>query len=782
MTNPAYNYWASGRFPYMLSADVTLNCITKNVKFVLVHGKANTSPTNISYDRRKNGADSLYHALNSLYPNDNIVILGDFNDDLDQSITAGFTTTSWSAFTTDATNYSPLTLPLSLAGRKSTVAYADMIDHVVVSSEMNTYYMDESANVLNDVTSLVTNYGSTTSDHYPVFTRFRFEQPAGPSIVCPADIEQPNATGTCGAVVNFTVDYVSNCGEGTLVQTQGLPSGSVFPIGTTTNHFIVTDGAGGQTSCTFTVTITDNTPPEIICPANINTVTAAGNCGAVVTYTVQTNDNCTGTTLTQTTGLPSGAVFPAGTTTNTFIVTDAAGNTATCSFTVTVVDGIAPTFTRPSDKTIPFTGACSYNASVSVTGNATNVQDNCTINVAPTFTDEVESCGNTLTIMRTWTLSDNAGNAATPQVQTITVTDNSTPYIILAEKEAKFGEDNYINGSVGVKAYNGEASFKKGTRLLSPHFVRSKNIDVKNGAIVQSKIYSAATDGPNPPFFYFSGNVNGLPNRTISASTAVPVSANYKELKIKKNVTVTITGSLYGKIIIEEGANVTFNTTGGILNIENLEIEGKKNDATHIYFTNCTSVRIKNKVKIKENVQLNVDGPRVIFYLGDLSNDDEKFKVEGGKNSITANVYLLKGKIKVDGDKNGMTTMTGWFISEKIESGGKDITWNKNDCNSIVPESLFTKQTDLPEEDKVSQLDVNVMPNPSTNNFNLHIRSHDKNLVMVRVTDLSGRLMGVYNAVKPGSVLNIGSDLKAGVYFAEVIQGNERKVAKIIKF
>ena len=53
LSNPAYNYWASGRYPFMMTADVTLNCVTKQVRFVLVHAKANTSPTATAYDRRK---------------------------------------------------------------------------------------------------------------------------------------------------------------------------------------------------------------------------------------------------------------------------------------------------------------------------------------------------------------------------------------------------------------------------------------------------------------------------------------------------------------------------------------------------------------------------------------------------------------------------------------------------------------------------------------------------------------------------------------------------------
>lgn len=182
LTNPAYNYFASGRFPYMMTADVTLNGITKTIRFILIHGKANTSPTATSYARRKAGSDTLQYTLNNLYPNDNIVVLGDINDDLDQTITDGIVpaTTSYVAFTTDNTNFFSPTLALSLAGKKSTVSYNDVIDHVIVSNEMSTYYMGNSASILTDAASLVSNYGTTTTDHYPVFTRFTFSPLAAP--------------------------------------------------------------------------------------------------------------------------------------------------------------------------------------------------------------------------------------------------------------------------------------------------------------------------------------------------------------------------------------------------------------------------------------------------------------------------------------------------------------------------------------------------------------------------------------------------------------------------
>ncbi|HBC05843.1 MAG TPA: hypothetical protein DC015_17020, partial [Aequorivita sp.] len=96
-------------------------------------------------------------------------------------------------------------------------------------------------------------------------------------------------------------------------QTAGLPSGSTFPIGTTTNTFIVTDSSGNTATCSFDVTVNDTEAPAITCPGNIIQSNDPGVCGAVITYTAPVGtDNCSGSTTIQTAGLASGSTFPVG--------------------------------------------------------------------------------------------------------------------------------------------------------------------------------------------------------------------------------------------------------------------------------------------------------------------------------------------------------------------------------------------------------------------------------------------------------------------------------------
>src|SRR6185503_12292687 len=63
------------------------------------------------------------------------------------------------------------------------------------------------------------------------------------------------------------------------------------------------------------------------------TPTVSAPC-VVTNFTTTASDNCPGVTVVCTPA--SGSCFPVGTTTVTCTATDASGNTATCSFTVTV--------------------------------------------------------------------------------------------------------------------------------------------------------------------------------------------------------------------------------------------------------------------------------------------------------------------------------------------------------------------------------------------------------------------------------------------------------------
>ncbi len=187
------------------------------------------------------------------------------------------------------------------------------------------------------------------------------------------DVTLANEPGICGALHEFDNEVTDNCPGFSFVQIAGLPSGSTYPVGATTNTFLATDASGNTTECSFVVTVVDVEAPVVNCPAGVTLNSNNGVCGAVVSYAVSTSDNCPGQTLSQTAGLTSGSLFPVGTTTNDFVVVDAAGNQSACSYVVTVVDAQSPTITCPANITVNNDlGSCSALVSYAVASS-----DNC---------------------------------------------------------------------------------------------------------------------------------------------------------------------------------------------------------------------------------------------------------------------------------------------------------------------------------------------------------------------------------------------------------------------
>jgi hypothetical protein len=102
-------------------------------------------------------------------------VIGDWNDDLATSI-AGDQPSPYQNFVTDRARYTVETETLSSAHVGSTVGFSTMIDHHMVSNEAAASYVAGSVEVYR-VDAYVPSYGSTTSDHFPVLSRYTLGAP-----------------------------------------------------------------------------------------------------------------------------------------------------------------------------------------------------------------------------------------------------------------------------------------------------------------------------------------------------------------------------------------------------------------------------------------------------------------------------------------------------------------------------------------------------------------------------------------------------------------------------
>ncbi len=140
--NPA-TFWSSGRLPYFMQAIVSVNGSNEIIDFVNIHAKCCSD----SELRREYDADYLLNALNTNWSEENIIMLGDYNDDTD----IGSPYDGW--FSNENLYY------MEAAG--------EGIDHISISNEL----FDEYEALMNNeyIESV------SISDHDPVMVRLKIE-------------------------------------------------------------------------------------------------------------------------------------------------------------------------------------------------------------------------------------------------------------------------------------------------------------------------------------------------------------------------------------------------------------------------------------------------------------------------------------------------------------------------------------------------------------------------------------------------------------------------------
>jgi hypothetical protein len=656
-----------------------------------------------------------------------------------------------------------------------------------------------------------------------------------------SNISVNNDAGKCGATINISLPQTGdNCGVATVmgVRSDNKLLTEDYPVGTTTISWTVRDVNGNIKTATQTVVVTDNEKPVIVCAANqvfcantggntqytIAALNQSDNCGiATTSYTVTGATNRTGT------GTNASGSFAIGTSTVTFTVRDIHGNTSTCSFTVTVnplpvasisaasPDALCSQFTLTANSTL--SGPYSYQWLYNNTTKATTQQ----LSLGLTDADGVYSV---------YTTDVNGCRSEQPATYTYQKQNLVSSYTILGLKEVKLGQyDKVETGSVGVMSSRGEAEFDKYSSVTGAgSFVKAPRIDTDKGVTINSKIYGIASVSL-PTMQYNLSNTRYLQDKTVNSNVTATIAGNYDQVTLKKGSNVTLTGTVFGKIKLEEGASVRFTST--TIDVEEIQIEKgpKTGGYSYIRFAPNTSIRVSKKVTIGSDVIVNPEAYQVTFFMADNRRDEEKFHVKGDDTRITANIILPDGKLKVTGGNYGDDRcdhrphssnscrhrghghhdcdhrghgdrdcrddvfMTGLFIAEEVESEGKNVIWNSYNCAapsapvttltsnnntaSVMEEATSVKVQATSKSEE--ELKVTVMPNPSTTYFTLKFESRNDAPLTLRVVDASGRVVDARTKVGANSTIQIGHNYNSGNYFAEIVQGTKRKVVQLIK-
>ena len=275
-------------------------------------------------------------------------------------------------------------------------------------------------------------------------TTIQFRDQAAPVLVnCPASFTVTTGIGNtnCQVFVNWTPPTATdNCSPilGTTSLTSTHTSGQQFFVGITTVTYTATDVTGNSTTCSFNVTVVDNTLPTITCLNTTNRIVNPNTASCIYTHgnalwDATGTDNCipiptmfytlTGATVATGTNGQSliGRSFNAGVTTITWRAVDQSTNSTTCSFTVTVVDTQAPTITCPAPVAVN-TNAAGCKASVAGALTTPVTADNCGVTLlewsvsgATPISSGIGNLGtytfNVGTSLVTYRVSDASGNS-----------------------------------------------------------------------------------------------------------------------------------------------------------------------------------------------------------------------------------------------------------------------------------------------------------------------------------------------------------------------------------
>lgn len=355
-----------------------------------------------------------------------------------------------------------------------------------------------------------------------------------------------NPNSCSGTVPNMIPEltFKDNCN---VTVTQSPVAGTLF--GTMHNStqivtFTVTDQGGNTATCTATLTLKDNIVPVITtCPPSRNVNTVLNTCSGIVPNLLPEliwSDNCPLAVIAQ--SPVAGTSF--GTKNNdtqlvTFTVTDAAGNTATCSAVLTLKDAQAPSITCPPSISVP----CTVNKII-IPKPVTS--DNCgvvTVLNSKNGTDDASDfyTPGTSTVV-VWTVTDVNGNQSTCSM-TVTVAPLPT---ISVSGSGTYCKDGFISKITATSSTNGIFSWYKNSTLTVP--VNASQLSGPNNNMYQP----TGTLGTETVYVVVTDPVTGCVSNPVSA-TVIIISCNVTATdpcKCKNNATTLTDGQFDEEITL----------------------------------------------------------------------------------------------------------------------------------------------------------------------------------------------------------------------------------------
>lgn len=251
-----YRYnWSNGRYPALYNVNLIAGITLIPVSIVNIHAKAEDGEA-ASYNRRLGASEGLKAILDgTTYNSKNMIVVGDFNDYLTgtTSNTCNCTVSPYQNFVDDSSNYTGITEYITDVDTRYGVH--PVIENIIISNELSSNYIQDSAVQEVTVPQDISNYYYTTSNHLPVSATFQFSTlgNTGYAAVSKSFTIYPNPVkdvlniNSSNSVRDFTTEiydltgrqvFYNNSGQST-VNVSALPAGMyILKTGNNTGKFI----------------------------------------------------------------------------------------------------------------------------------------------------------------------------------------------------------------------------------------------------------------------------------------------------------------------------------------------------------------------------------------------------------------------------------------------------------------------------------------------------------------------------------------------------------------
>lgn len=288
------SFWSSGRLPYLVEVEANINGVKQDIHLLNIHARANSGTDITRYNMRKYDLQVLKDSLDAQYPNVNLVLLGDYNDDVDVSVINSNEST-YKVFADDA-RFNMLTYELSKTG-VGTYQGSSFLDHISITKNLTDEYLAGSIKIEQEVTTTIASYFSTTSDHYPVSARFNLS--AGP-VVTFTEATATKAEGSEKFNVNLTVSAAQATEQTVMVSVVagGTATADDYTLTGAENGIVTITIPANATTASFELLVNDDSTyepsEELILQITGKSTGLAIGTNNTYTLTITDNDNTTG--------------------------------------------------------------------------------------------------------------------------------------------------------------------------------------------------------------------------------------------------------------------------------------------------------------------------------------------------------------------------------------------------------------------------------------------------------------------------------------------------------